>query len=356
MHQEPSGVWIMAYTTIDDPTIYFNTVLWTGNGTDDRSITGVGFKPDWVWYKERSNVGDHTVHDIVRGAGERLFTADTSAESLDANSLQAFESDGFQIGTNSDVNGNTETYVGWNWLAGGSASSNTDGSITSSVSASTTAGFSIVSYTGTGSVATVGHGLGVAPNIVIVKQRTAAGNHWVMYNSALPSANYFLYLDSTDAQQTATNFFNDTAPTSSVFTIGTDAQTNGNTNNLIAYCFAEKKGYSKFGSYTGNGNADGAFVYTGFKPAWVMVKRTDGADSWVMFDNKRNEFNPEDKFLLADVSNAESTYVYCDFLSNGFKSRIPGASWNGSGMSYIYLAFAEAPFVTAGTKAAGTAR
>jgi hypothetical protein len=232
----------MAYTTIDDPTIYFNTVLWTGNGTDDRSITGVGFKPDWVWYKERSNVGDHTVHDIVRGAGERLFTADTSAESLDANSLQAFESDGFQIGTNSDVNGNTETYVAWSWLAGGSASSNSNGSITSSVSANTTAGFSIVSYTGNGTGgATFGHGLGSAPKIVIIKSRSLGTESWQFWFNNTSRLN----LNSTTASLTthpiSTSSTLVTTPSSSNDSWNTSGQT------YISYCFAEKTGYSKFG-------------------------------------------------------------------------------------------------------------
>jgi hypothetical protein len=357
MHQEPSGVWIMAYTTIDDPTIYFNTKLYVGNGST-QSITGVGFQPDWVWIKNRTSAEASGVFDVVRGVTKMLATQNTDAETTTTNSLTAFGSDGFSVGANNRVNQNTNNIVAWNWKAGGTASSNSDGSITSSVSANTTAGFSIVSYTGTGSVATVGHGLGVAPNIVIVKQRTAAGNHWVMYNSALPSANYFLYLDSTDAQQTATNFFNDTAPTSSVFTIGTDAQTNGNTNNLIAYCFAEKKGYSKMGSYTGNGNADGTFVYTGFKPAFVMIKSTSDTDNWNIHDSVRNEFNLTDNILYPNLNNAEGnpSVLSMDLLSQGFKLRGTDGGTNGSGVSYIYMAFAESPFVTAGTKAAGTAR
>ena len=279
----------MAYSSIVKPTDYFNTVLWTGNGTDDRSITGVGFKPDWVWYKERSNVGDHTVHDIVRGAGERLFTADTSAESLDANSLQAFESDGFQIGTNSDVNGNTETYVGWSWLGGGTASSNTDGSITSTVSANTTAGFSIVSFTGTGANATIGHGLGVAPNVVITKNRDNARN-WIYGGDNIAWTKYMI-LNLTNASASANNAWNDTAPTSSVVSLGSSTVTNESSAEMIAYCFAEKKGYSKFGSYTGNGNADGTFIHTGFKPAFIIAKDTGATNAWYMFDSKRSSYN-----------------------------------------------------------------
>jgi hypothetical protein len=332
----------MAYSSIVKPTDYFNTVLWTGNGTDDRSITGVGFKPDWVWYKERSNVGDHTVHDIVRGAGERLFTADTSAESLDANSLQAFESDGFQIGTNSDVNGNTETYVGWSWLGGGTASSNTDGSITSSVSANTTAGFSIVSYTGTGSNATVGHGID-KPRMIIIKDRDASTD-WAIYHGSL-GATKFIELNTTVASQTNNTAWNDTEPTSSVFSIGTGGIVNTSSNTYIAYCFAEKKGYSKFGSYTGNASTDGTFVYTGFKPAFIIAKDTGSTNAWYMFDSKRSSYNGQGARLMADASDAEVTNNNFDILSNGFKNRVSGTGTNRSGATFIYMAFAEAPFV-----------
>jgi hypothetical protein len=333
----------MAYSSIVKPTDYFNTVLWTGNGTDDRSITGVGFKPDWVWYKERSNVGDHTVHDIVRGAGERLFTADTSAESLDANSLQAFESDGFQIGTNSDVNGNTETYVGWSWLGGGTASSNTDGSITSTVSANTTAGFSIVSFTGTGANATIGHGLGVAPNVVITKNRDNARN-WIYGGDNIAWTKYMI-LNLTNASASANNAWNDTAPTSSVVSLGSSTVTNESSAEMIAYCFAEKKGYSKFGSYTGNGNADGTFIHTGFKPAFIIAKDTGATNAWYMFDSKRSSYNGQGARLMADASDAEVTNNNFDILSNGFKNRLSGTGTNRSGATFIYMAFAENPFV-----------
>jgi hypothetical protein len=343
----------MAYTTIDKPSDYFNTVLYSGNGTaigsGGQAITGVGFAPDWTWIKERSSTSPHKLLDTVRGATKELESSATSAEATTAESLASFDSDGFTVGSNGAVNENSQTYASWNWLAGGTASSNSDGSITSSVSANTTAGFSICSWTGNSG--TIGHGLGVKPAVIIVKSRQTA-NNWVVMHKGLGNMDTnILVLNTTGASDNGGSGMAE--PTSSVFTITSGLAAN---DNNIGYVFAEKKGYSKFGSYTGNGNADGAFVYTGFKPAWVLVKRTDGADSWVMFDNKRNEFNPQDKFLLADVVNAESTYVYCDFLSNGFKSRIPGASWNGSGMSYIYMAFAENPFVTAGTKAAGTAR
>ena len=220
----------MAYSNINKPTDYFNTVLYSGTGAA-QSITGVGFQPQILWQKSRSAAQNHRLMDIVRGNNLTLKPDTTLAEVANSTTL---DSDGFSFtdGSGENANDSGKTYVAWNWLAGGTGVSNTDGTITSTVSANTTSGFSIVSYTGTGSVATVGHGLGVAPNIVIVKQRTVAGNHWIMYHSALPSANYFLYLCDTDPQQTATGFFNNTAPTSSVFTIGTDAQTNGNTNSL----------------------------------------------------------------------------------------------------------------------------
>ena len=338
---------------INKPTDYFNTKLYTGTGSQ-LAVTGVGFQPDWIWYKNRGTSNSHGVQDVVRGFNTTGIQstngtdADPAFNGSTLGYVSAVGSDGFTVEAGNCANASSNTYVAWNWLAGGSASSNTDGSITSTVSANQTAGFSIVSYTGTGSNATVGHGLGVAPNVVIVKQRTASGNHWVMYNSVLPSANYFLYLDNTDPQQTATGFFNNTAPTSSVFTVGTDAQTNGNTNSLISYCFAEKKGYSKFGSYTGNGNDDGTFVYTGFKPAFVMSKCTSHAgEDWNINDNKRPGYNVIQNALLPNSTSAEVTASYqaVDTLSNGFKWRGSNDRVNASGKTYIYMAFAENPLV-----------
>ena len=340
----------MAYTTIDAPTDYFNTVLWSGNGTDDRSITGVGFQPDWVWYKERSAGGDNTVFDSIRGAGVRLFPGGTDADNLDANSLQAFETDGFQIGTNADVNDSGQTYVAWNWLAGGTASSNTDGDITSSVSANTTAGFSIVSYTGNGTNgATVGHGLGVTPDMIITKNRTDSGPGWPVYHSSTGSSGC-TFLNSTDAFGDYSGGGYLRNPNSSTFeTYFTSSGTsvNGSSKNHIAYCFAEKKGYSKFGSYTGNGNSDGTFVYTGFKPAFLLWKKSSASGTnWVIFDNKRDLHNKVDNYLIPNLSLAEGNSDDCDFLSNGFKWRSTGSGSNGSSASFIFMAFAENPFVT----------
>ena len=336
----------MAYTTINKSTDYFNTVLYTGNFSTN-AITGVGFAPDFVWIKERSSTSSHVLGNIISGPTKRLQSNNTDAEGTLSNVLTSFDSDGFTNGADNGVNQNGETYVSWNWDGGGAGSANTAGSINSTVSVNTTSGFSVVSYTGTGSIATIGHGLGVAPNVVIVKQRTAAGNHWVMYNSALPSANYFLYLDGTDAQQTATNFFNNTAPSNSVFTVGTDAQTNGNTNSLIAYCFAEKQGYSKFGSYVGNGSTNGPFVYTGFKPAFVITKRIDAGGGWGINDNKRPNYNPENLYLVANDGQVEASdgSWTMDLLSNGWKARYNNGHFNAAGGSYIYMAFAKAPLV-----------
>jgi hypothetical protein len=339
----------MAYTTIDDPTQNFNTVLYTGNGTaigsGGQAITGVGFAPDWTWIKERSSTSPHKLLDTVRGATKELESSGTDAEATTAESLATFGSDGFTVGNNGAVNQSSQTYASWNWLAGGSASSNSNGSITSSVSANTTAGFSIVSYTGTGANATVGHGLGVVPKMVIVKQRSTA-NNWCVYHESLGNANA-VYLDLQDASG-STTIWNSTSPTSSVFSVSSSDAVNKNTDNLIAYCFAEKKGYSKFFSYEGNGNADGSFVNLGFKPAWLMVKPIDASDNWVMFDNKRHDAlnsSVSPYFFYANKDFAETTDTkLLDFVSNGFKVRSSGNTVNRTS-TFIGMAFAEQPFV-----------
>ena len=332
----------MAYSSIVKPTDYFNTVLYTGNGST-QSITGVGFQPDWVWVKSRSNATNHSAYDIIRGVQQELRPNSTDAGATRSTGLTSFDSDGFSAGSNININNSGYTYASWNWLAGGTASSNSDGDITSTVSANTAAGFSIVSYTGTGSNATVGHGLGVAPKMIILKKYDVTGS-WGVYHHSLGNSNH-LYLQNTDASTSSSTIFNSTSPTSSVFSIGANAISNGSSNTHIAYCLAEKTGYSKFGSYTGNGNADGIFVYTGMRPAWIMVKQTNTTRNWLMFDNKRNEFNDVDKFIKANTSDAEGTTTLVDFTSNGFKCRTTDTGVNESGGSYIYLAFAENPFV-----------
>ena len=336
----------MAYTTIDKPTDYFNTVLFSGNETA-RSITGVGFQPDWVWIKDRSQSYNHHLFDSVRGATKRLKSDVADAESTNAQTLTAFGSDGFSLGTDNATNGNGSNVVSWNWLAGGSASSNTDGDITSSVSANTTAGFSIVSYTGTGSTDTIGHGLGAKPSVILVKKRNGSAN-WYMYhhkNTSAPETD-FLTLNSTAATSDNANNWNDTEPASSVFSVGASGTTNPSSGTMIAYCFAEKKGYSKFGSYTGNGNADGPFIYTGFKPAWVLQKNISATQGWQLQDNKREGYNGDNDLLQPHDSAAESGVNRIDILSNGFKVITTDAGQNTSGATYIYMTFAESPFVT----------
>jgi hypothetical protein len=334
----------MAYISFQ-PSDYFNTKLYTGNGST-QSITGVGFQPDWVWFKIRNTTGDHRVFDVVRGTEARLYPNGTQAEaSPDTGTLTSFDSDGFSVG-NSDVNINGSSQVAWNWRASGtSGSSNSDGSITSTVSASTTSGFSIVKWTGTGSAATVGHGLGVAPKWIIMKNLDDASGHWWVYHSSTGEGNRLL-LNLTNASGANTDFVNNTAPTTSVFSVKNESN-NTSGNDIIAYCFAEKKGFSKFGSYTGNGNADGTFVYTGFKPAFVMIKSSSLAgESWFMQDNKRSPFNVVNDYLLANSSNAEATTDIFDLTSNGFKIRNSGSGHNSSGATYIYMCFAEEPLVS----------
>ena len=336
----------MAYTTIDDPTSFFNTVLYTGNGTTDHAITGVGFQPDWTWLKKRNNADDNILSDVVRGATKYLISNSTAVEGTYAEGFKSFDSDGFTLGNANNTNQNTHTFVAWNWKAGGSASSNSNGDITSSVSANTTSGFSIVSYTGTGSVATIGHGLGVAPKLIIVKTRSYSSQAWPVDVRAVDG---ILYLNETGAKGSYGNSspFPTTAPTASVFSVGSPENTNASSATYIAYCFSEVKGYSKIGSYTGNGNADGAFVYTGFKPAWILLKQSSASGAgWRIHDTKRGiSGNPEDETLYASANNAESTGRDVDFLSNGFKLRTDSGDGNSSGATYIYLAFAESPFV-----------
>ena len=354
----------MAYTTIDKPSDYFNTVLYTGNNNTNAQT--VGFQPDWVWLKVRSagSGQDHTLYDSVRGATKFIESNTSNAEATGSNYLTSFDSNGFTLGNDqSHVNASGDTYVSWNWKAGTSftndASSTGIGTIDSAGSFNNDSGFSIVSYTGNNtSGATLKHGLNTAPAMVIVKNRNRTDNRdWVVYHQKLTSASYYIYLNSTGAMAGAyANFWNNTAPNSSVITLGSgDTTTNGNGDTYIAYCFAEKQGYSKFGSYTGNGSTDGTFIYTGFKPAFVMVKRTDSANSWIIMDNKRTTFNPMGEELKAEVSDAGNVATRWDQLSNGFKLRNAGGAVNASGGTYIYMAFAENPFVTS-TGVPATAR
>jgi len=333
----------MAYSSIVKPSDYFNTKLYTGNGSS-QSFTGVGYQPDFTWIKRRGSAEGHSLFDAVRGVQKRLVSNDNGGEAVVSNSLTAFGSDGFTLGGSDTVNG-SDNYASWNWKANGAGSANTDGSINSTVSVNTTAGFSIVSWTANGSNATIGHGLGSVPKMIFLKCRTQA-DKWIVYNSTVGNTKY-LVLNSTDAPTTSSTHWNNTSPTSSVFSTGTSGNVSGTGETFIAYCFAEKTGYSKIGSYTGNGNADGTFVYTGFKPAFVMMKRTDNTNHFAIYDNKRNGFNDENNYLRADGTYAEGneTWGDLDILSNGFKPRAVDGMHNASGATYIYMAFAEAPLV-----------
>jgi len=346
----------MAYTTIDDPSAYFHIQLYTGTGSS-QSITNDAnagdFKPDWIWAKNRSDDAGHIAFDSSRGVNKNLTVNSTDAEATVTTQVTAFNTDGFTMGSNNGANGSSDSLVAWQWKANGgtTTSVSASGAVNAGThQANTTAGFSIVTYTGEdNSGDTVTHGLGAVPHVIIVKNRTTSA-HWVMYhhkNTSAPETDRLL-LSATNATGDYDNYWSDTAPTSSVFTVGTNGDT-GDADNYVAYCFTEVQGYSKFGSYTGNGNADGAFIYLGFKPAWLLVKQTDGADNWQLVDNKRDPINLVDAFLMPDTSSAENTHdnnIQVDFLSNGFKCRNTNSVFNGSGNSYIYMAFAEHPFVS----------
>ena len=335
---------------IDKPSDYFNTKLYTGNAST-QTISDVNFQPNLTWIKNRNGVRNHMLFDSVRGALYRLQSNTTAASASTANTLTSWNSDGFALGSENDTNGTGATFASWNWKAGTSftndASGTGIGSIDSTGSVNQDAGFSIVSYTGNSPTATtVKHGLNSIPQMIIFKRLVGAGN-WATYHQATGNTKA-LFLNTTAAPDTSAGYFNNTTPTSSVFSVANSGDTNSNGNAMIAYCFAEKQGYSKFGSYTGNGNADGTFVYTGFKPAYVMVKKTSGTENWYIFDNKRSDFNLSDDALKANTNSAELADwgVGFDFLSNGFKARATDGAINASGGSYIYMAFAQNPFVT----------
>ena len=350
----------MAYTDIDDPSAYFQTALYTGDG-NAQTITNDGnsdLQPDWVWIAMRSHADNKIWYDSVRGVTKRLVSNLSSAEATVSDMVTAFNSDGFSVGTNSNVTGDGKTFVGWQWKAGTSftndASSTGIGTIDSTGSVNTDAGFSIVSYSGNSTAgATIAHGLGATPKMMIVRKRNSAEN-WLVYHASTGNTGATL-LNGTNAFF-QDNMWNSTSPTSSVFTVHGDDGANGSGGNYIAYCFSEKKGYSKFGSYTGNGNADGTFVYTGFKVGWLMIKKTSGTSNWTIWDSVRqsNEIN---KPLWGDLNSAEAAQstVKLDLLSNGFKIRGNGSNVGSSGGSYIYMAFASNPLVTS-TGVPATAR
>ena len=333
----------MAYISFQ-PHDYFNTKLYTGTGSA-QSITGVGFQPDLIWGKNRSATWNHIFTDAVRGANKQISSNLTNAEESNTGEFTAFGSDGFSVGTGSTLNGSGNNICSWNWKANGQGSSNTDGSTASTVSVNTTAGFSIVKWTGSGSATTIGHGLGVTPKIIMLKN-TSEVYGWQVYHASLGNTKY-LALDSTDASATSSQSWNNTSPTSTVFSVGASDSNNKSGNTIIAYCFAEKKGFSKFGSYVGNGSTWGTFVNCGFKPAWIMLKDTNsGSAGWMMFDNKRLGYNVDNNALYPNATAAEGTGDDVDLLSNGFKARSTDAGINTSGNSYIYMCFAEEPIVS----------
>ena len=356
--EPPSGALALCTANLPAPAIdpaadetpedYFNTVLYTGDGTANRTISA-GLTPDFVWMKDRSAAYSHILIDSVRGNGNYLTTNGTNQENWAGNLFpnSGSTTNGFVVDGNLNVsiNANGDSYVAWNWKAGGTGVTNTDGSITSTVSANPDAGFSIVSYTGNATAgATVGHGLGDVPKMMILKKRNSAQG-WPVYHVAYGATQYTT-LNSTDPAQSASNNFNNTEPTSSVFTLGNGSTLNGSGDTFIAYCFADVEGYSKAGSYTGNGSTDGSFIYTGFRPAWVMTKNINvSSHHWTIYDNKRGTYNAIDPFIYANLSSAEgNTGDQIDFLSNGFKARKNDWNLNYGGVSYIYLAFAEQPF------------
>ena len=341
----------MPYTSIDNPELYFQVKTYTGNG-GSQSITFDGdenLQPDLIWTKRRNGTGSPRFVDTVRGIGKAMFPNGQDADSNETN-YASFDSDGFSFSSSGSVNENTHTYVSWAWKAGGSASSNSDGDITSNVSANTTAGFSVVTYTGNGSAdATVGHGLGDTISWLLLKNRDDSENWWNYHIGLSDPSTKAILLNSTNGEFTpGTSAFNPSGFSTSLFSLKNDNASNSSGDDYVAWIWSEKKGFSKFGSYTGNGNADGTFVYTGFRPAWLLVKDTGGnGENWELLDATRSPFNVADERLKANSSDAESTgsNYFLDFLSNGFKQRNSQTSSNGSGETYIYMAFAESPFV-----------
>tara|TARA_R100001126_G_scaffold18122_1_gene8455 strand:- start:411 stop:1478 length:1068 start_codon:yes stop_codon:yes gene_type:complete len=344
----------MAYTTIDDASLYFRVKTYTGNSTNNTAITWdethANMQPDWLWLKQRTVANqEHWLADSVRGAGLFLESNSGVAEADGTGGFDSFDTNGFTVDDSARTN--RGTMVGWGWKAGTSftndASSTGVGTIDSTGTINTTAGFSVISYTGTGSAGTIAHGLGVVPRMVITKNRDHGSSglqDWCVYHPRVGSDGA-VFLNLTNTKDTHAKYFNDTDPTSSVFSVGTNLGTNGSADAMISYVFAEKKGYSKIGSYHGNDNADGPVIYLGFSPSWIMIKRINSTNDWIILDNKRDPDNPSTERLLANTRDAASTAnTMVDFLSSGFKPRSTYGGINGSGDQFIYLAFAESPF------------
>ncbi len=334
---------------IDKPNLHFNTKLWSGNGSS-QALTGVGHQTDMVWIKSRTDTRKHNMYDVVRGVQKRIVPNDTAAEDT-VPGVTAFGTDGFTVGSETDTNGGSRNFVGWSWKANGTGSANTDGTINSTVSVNTTSGFSIVKYVGNGSGgSTVGHGLGAVPSAIWLKPLDRADN-WRVYHKNIESSDpedYFLKFNTSDNRVDSNDVWNDTAPTSTVFSLGTNAGVIANGEEFIAYCFIEKKGFSKFINYEGNASTDGPFIYTGFKPAFAILKISHpGSDSWTIWDNKRAEDNVMKKMLRVDATNAEdnSDSYKLDFLSNGIKIRASDSKLNANSSRYVAFIFAENPIV-----------
>ena len=352
----------MSYTNgLDDPSASFQATLYTGNGSNDLSITNSGnsdLQPDWVWIKQRDS-RDHFLFDSVRGVLQYVASNTDAAESTLSDGLKSFNSNGFTIDDGVGINQNNDPHVSWNWKAGTSftndASSTGIGATDSAGSVNETAGFSVCTYTGVGGTSTtIKHGLSTAPTVMLIKNRSS-DKDWGVYHQGIGNT-HRLYLNLTDAATSAIGTFRNTSPTSSIFTVGDHASVNTSGNNYVAYIFSERQGHSKFGSYTGNANVDGTFVYTGFKPALIIFKNADsGSADWVLYDNKRDGFNSNNIALYPNANAADDTGNDPDILSNGFKQRATGSDRNGNGENIIYMAFAENPFVTS-TGVPATAR
>ena len=355
----------MAYTTIDDPSAHFQTTIYTGNGSDDLSITNGGnsdLQPDFVWLKNRAKGDkDHILYDSSRGATKQLHSNNTNAEST-VSGLTDFNSDGFTIDDDGGANTSGDSHVAWQWKANGGSLTSVSASgsgatniLAGNYQANTTAGFSIMTFTGDETQSTVTHGLGAAPDFIIVRARTRDDNNWITWHSSASTGTQYLNGNNANDTSNGPYFMGDdsniTQPTSTVFTVGANIQVNHDGASNVAWAWRSIQGYSKFGSYTGNGNADGTFIYLGFKPAWLLVKQTDGSDQWQLVDHKRDTDNIVENYLIPDSSQAETSHannIKVDFLSNGFKCRATNSIFNGNDNKYIYMAFAENPFVTSG--------
>ena len=335
----------MAYTTINNGREYFEPQGWTGSGSA-RSISTLDFQPDWTWIKHRNGTSNHNLFDVIRGATIYIESSSTAPNQTGTDRLTSFNSNGFSLGTNGGVNADGDTYMSWNWKAGGTGVSNTDGDVTSTVSANTTAGFSIVKWNSTGTAGiNIGHGLGKKPKMIISKCININGTSWPVYHVA-EGATVYLSWNLNIAGTTSATRWNNSEPTTTTFQTGSSGDIGGSDRTMLAYCFTDIPGYSKFGKYAGNGSSDGTFVYTGFKPAFLMTKVITTTGDWQMCDWKRaSAVNPINKDLRPNNSDSETTNTFVDFYSNGFKLRNNFGNWNGSGQEYAYMCFAQSPVV-----------